>query len=105
MWSGTTARVPVDVYKRQVINGFHFAAVGNDHIDARLQTQLGGVELGGHAAGAPPGACAACHGPQLRCDRLHMVDELCLGMAAGVSIIQTVNVTEQDQQIGPARCV
>ena len=61
------------------------------------------MELGGHAAGAPPGARAAGHGLQLGGDGLHVVDQLRVRVGAGVGVVEAVDVAEQHQQLRPAQ--
>ena len=74
-------------------------AVGDDHVAALLHGDAGGGKLGGHAAGAPPGACAAGHLQDLRRQLCHLMEELCLGMGPGIGVIQAVDVAEQNQQV------
>ena len=45
----------------------------------------------------------AGHGPQLRGDGLHLVDQPGVGVGAGVGVIQSVDVAEQHQQARAAQ--
>ena len=73
------------------------------HVAPGVHGDAGGGELGGHAAGAPPGACAARHLQNLRRQCFHLMQQLRARVSLGVRVVQTIDVAEQHQQVRPAQ--
>ncbi|MNX48816.1 hypothetical protein D3C86_794090 [compost metagenome] len=80
---------------------YHFRdlAGGDHHVDPGAACHVGGLQLGGHAAGPETADAVTGEGAQGVVYGLHLFDELGIRVGAGIRGKEPLLVSEQDQQI------
>lgn len=86
-----------------IVERFRPFPVGNDCVDALGGGQLGSLQFCAHSAGSAAGAGAAGQRINAVVNRVDLFDQLCIRIEPGITVVESVNIRQNDQSFGRQR--